>query len=364
MRRKGEYRVRERRTRPPRGRRFAETPCSTARSDDRRKTLQVTPGWRRASAVSAICLALAACAAPRPTSTQPAPGPAPTTGRRVQFEIDYAVRVGRNTDRIVLTTLLPRTRPGRQFVHRVTADPTPDRIWDEQNNRYAEFRFTRPRADFHVRIRCDLTIQRSDLRTARARQLAPEEQPNLRRYLAQERFVEVDDFRIRNLAHQLAAESGSETETVRRLHAGVLRELTVDNYRPQDVGARRTLDLGTGDCTDYMDLFVALCRARGIPARGVEGYTLPFSSVPQHDWAEVWLATHGWTTFDPFRAEWNGEGFERLENAYIWLSTVRNDRVLDGHHYYGYRFWGDPVRVTRSFRAVPRARPVLAPPHP
>ena len=36
--------------------------------------------------------------------------------------------------------------------------------------------------------------------------------------------------------------------------------------------ARHALETHAGDCTEYMALFVALCRRSGIPARGLGGY--------------------------------------------------------------------------------------------
>ncbi|MBU1378552.1 MAG: transglutaminase-like domain-containing protein [Alphaproteobacteria bacterium] len=51
------------------------------------------------------------------------------------------------------------------------------------------------------------------------------------------------------------------------------------------------------DCRLGAALLVALCRARGLPARLVGGYLL-WQAPSEHYWMEVWLPDQGWTPFD------------------------------------------------------------------
>ncbi len=52
------------------------------------------------------------------------------------------------------------------------------------------------------------------------------------------------------------------------------------------------------DCMIGSSLLVALCRARGIPARVVTGYLLHPANLGPHSWAEVRLAPDLWVPFD------------------------------------------------------------------
>jgi len=59
-----------------------------------------------------------------------------------------------------------------------------------------------------------------------------------------------------------------------------------------------------GKCTDIHSVFVALCRAAGIPAREVFGIRLGKKDVQditswQHCWAEFYLPGYGWVPVDP-----------------------------------------------------------------
>ncbi len=63
------------------------------------------------------------------------------------------------------------------------------------------------------------------------------------------------------------------------------------------------LDNGFSDCLLCSALLVSLCRARGIPARLVNGFSL-FRLCPSgHSWAEIWIDGRGWLPLDVLHRE-------------------------------------------------------------
>jgi tetratricopeptide (TPR) repeat protein len=56
---------------------------------------------------------------------------------------------------------------------------------------------------------------------------------------------------------------------------------------------------GHAECRGYTLLFVALCRAAGIPARPVWGVLFVDNTFKSHNWAEVYIADIGWVPVDP-----------------------------------------------------------------
>jgi len=64
-----------------------------------------------------------------------------------------------------------------------------------------------------------------------------------------------------------------------------------------------TLDNCLYDCRVGSALVVALCRARGIPARLVSGYTINPVLPTMHTWIEVWFDDNGWLPFDLYSME-------------------------------------------------------------
>jgi transglutaminase-like putative cysteine protease len=67
---------------------------------------------------------------------------------------------------------------------------------------------------------------------------------------------------------------------------------------PSDLSAAALARDGAGDCGAFSALFVALCRAAGVPARVVLGAWDSVTMAP-HAWAEFHVAGHGWIGSDP-----------------------------------------------------------------
>jgi len=60
------------------------------------------------------------------------------------------------------------------------------------------------------------------------------------------------------------------------------------------------------DCRTGSALIVALCRAAGIPARMINGYTLHPAAPTTHSWVEVWMGDAGWRPFDTYAIDLAG----------------------------------------------------------
>jgi transglutaminase-like putative cysteine protease len=104
--------------------------------------------------------------------------------------------------------------------------------------------------------------------------------------LCDEAGIQVSAPEVREAARKL---EGPVTEAVARFVAERIRPT---GYRREARGALWALQHGEGDCTERASLAVALCRARGVPARMVSGYVvrgdgaLPVQGW--HDWAEAY----------------------------------------------------------------------------
>lgn len=98
-------------------------------------------------------------------------------------------------------------------------------------------------------------------------------------YLAVSPGIEVTHTKIQSLSRQLLGGEGTAWEKVERVYDWV-RE-NVKYQEGQFKGALAALTDKTGDCEDMTALFIAICRAGGIPARTVW--------VPNHAYAEFYL---------------------------------------------------------------------------
>jgi transglutaminase-like putative cysteine protease len=119
-----------------------------------------------------------------------------------------------------------------------------------------------------------------------------------RLYTKAEPYVESDDPQILALADRVG---GNETNPY--LLARKFYDYVVANtrYQPVDglIGAKALLDNGVGECGDYSALFIALARAKKIPARSVVGFWAISGIDQMHVWAEFYLEGVGWIPADP-----------------------------------------------------------------
>ncbi|MEX0586175.1 MAG: transglutaminase domain-containing protein [Pirellulales bacterium] len=90
---------------------------------------------------------------------------------------------------------------------------------------------------------------------------------SLRVYLAPSPMIESTDKRIKQLAKDLLADKETDWQKVEALYDGVRSKVTYKNGPLK--GALKALKDGTGDCEEMTSLFIAVCRASGIPARTV-----------------------------------------------------------------------------------------------
>lgn len=142
-----------------------------------------------------------------------------------------------------------------------------------------------------------LTLRRSAWKAGDLRP-GPYEGEAFAEFLAPTPFIQSGDPRIKALAEEIV---GDETDPFKRV--GKLVEWV---YRNVDKGyvaaipnALEVLQTRRGDCTEHTVLFVALCRAIGIPAQELGGvaYINGFNGFAYHAWARVYIGT--WIEVDP-----------------------------------------------------------------
>ena len=274
-------------------------------------------------------------------------------GATVELEVYYDFSILKETRRISFMVPLPQDEPHRQNILNIAYNPKPSRIIENNGSRYAEFVFNCPDEYVKTSIRVKAELFRYDLITAmknRSRVLREEE--NLEEFLKPERFIEKDHDRIQEIVEGI--EGRTQVDVVLQIYNYVIDHMKYKNPSRRSRGAISALLRGQGDCTEYADLFVALCRAKDIPARVVNGYTVRFDSEsPKHNWAEVYLQEYGWVPFDPSAGDVRhpiirGRAFSRMKPGYLYLSHHRHDDILRGHNFGAYLFWGDKPRFKES----------------
>jgi transglutaminase-like putative cysteine protease len=102
-------------------------------------------------------------------------------------------------------------------------------------------------------------------------------------------------------AREVVGDADTLREAARRLVRFVYSTLQKQSPTVADATALEILRDLKGDCSEHCVLFVALCRAAGIPARRCSGYTCLGTMWGAHAFAEIWVGA--WIGADPTTGE-------------------------------------------------------------
>ncbi len=250
----------------------------------------------------------------------------------VSLEIYYNYQVEGEVNRILSTFFLPKNLPNKQRVINIDYSITPNKIFESGDNQYIEFIFDKPKENFVLKIQMDVELYRYDLEMAQYNELSNNSISD-DKYLRNELFLRRKNKLIQAIADTISG--NTQLETVHNIYDFVTDHLEYNDDIRENLGSIKALKKGYGDCTEYADLFVTLCRAKEIPARVVAGCVAELSLNSNHHWAEVFLEGAGWIPFDPTYGDSQASTFEKMPNKYIYYSNNRTDRVLfsgNGRH--------------------------------
>jgi len=119
-------------------------------------------------------------------------------------------------------------------------------------------------------------------------------------YCSLQKYWEIDDDAIQEMSEKIAERTGDDESYARLAYDYVRESLKLKTLLEERKGAARAVREKEGDCDEHADLFIALLRTVGIPARRVVGhYYRGGTSEPEpHAWSEVFLERRGWVPVD------------------------------------------------------------------
>ncbi len=161
-------------------------------------------------------------------------------------------------------------------------------------------------------------------------------------WLISEKWVESEDPLI--VRKMKGLKKDDRQSTVRAIFNFVSGHISYSGYLRNERGARYALVHRKGDCTEYADLFTALCRAAGIPAQRVGGYICHqtnnrLTGNGYHNWSQV-LMDRKWYLSDPQNRIFNAK-----QSDYIVMKIIgaHKDRSIPEFH--RFKVIGDGIAV-------------------
>jgi transglutaminase superfamily protein len=245
---------------------------------------------------------------------------------RMTYTIGHA-DAGRRA--VEFVTRIPASIAGRLAVVNARFDPEPSGIYEASGGRYAVYHWSAGVRD--AEIRQEFEIEVSDvagLRRERS-EFNLETGTTTEAWLSSEEHIEVEDEAVAALAKTLRRIDR------RRTLAAIADEVTSRLQPASRRGARGAAHLLAhrvpASRIGYCDLFVALARAAGIPARAVEGFATEAGEDHYH-WVEVYMPRRGWRIIDPWAIEAGEADLDRLRGLRVPLAFRTQDPHLGGYH--------------------------------
>ncbi len=199
--------------------------------------------------------------------------------------IRYSFTIQNNGNQLVKNGLFRTWAPVKdtttQHCENINASMPFQTVSDALGNQMLEFMLTNipPHGTKIITITADLKVSLENNLL---------ENDNSQIFLRPEPYIESDQLDLIHKANSLKKDDTLATASA--IHDWVAGYIEYNGYIKQDRGALYALNKKKGDCTEYMYLFVALCRALEIPARGFSGYICKENSILKpagfHNWAE------------------------------------------------------------------------------
>jgi len=150
-----------------------------------------------------------------------------------------------------------------------------------------------------------------------------------KKYLVDGTRYRLDDPVLRAAVREAIGDEKHPYWIARKAFNWVIDHLEYEMVGGWDVPAT-LIERGTGSCSEYAFLYIAMCRVAGLPARYEAGTALrgDDASVDEafHRWVEVYLPNYGWVPVDPSRGdkEWPADQAESIGNVLnrLFVTTI------------------------------------------
>jgi len=268
----------------------------------------------------------------------------------LEYYIHVQVPKSPETSQLRYRLVIPTNIEKRQAV-KIEYTVPPTKVFDDKGTRYAEWQIADLKKATEIGVTIKTFLYQADMSSLRktGARLSAEE---LKKYTSPEKWVESDHAEIGAALGKIRSHK-SEKVMVERILNYVTKTMKYSGYNSNDMGAVASLTKKQGDCNEYTDLFVALCRARGIPARSIAGVSANWKAndTPKHSRAEVFLVNYGWVPIDPLWSDIDIASFRKTP-SFLQMSTKRVDPVLGNFYYWGCTYVGDDIQVKTTIKLL------------
>ncbi|MBN1591053.1 MAG: hypothetical protein JW888_16185 [Pirellulales bacterium] len=202
---------------------------------------------------------------------------------------------------------IPKNLPGQQLLSppKFTPEPT-DVVTDQWGQKSVHYHFRDVAAGKMVAAKMNAEVELFTVRyflfPEKIGALADVPKEVKDRYLQDGSKFWVSDPFVQRTARQIVGNETNCYRIARKILDYVTGKIKYDLDGVWDI-APTVLKRGSGSCSEYSFVYIALCRAAGLPARYVGSVVLRYDDASTdkvyHRWPEVYLPNYGWVPIDP-----------------------------------------------------------------
>lgn len=231
-----------------------------------------------------------------PQLTQPTIGENIPSFERFQYKIAYEIDIQGTITDLIFKIPVPMSESEKQYILNNKINIKPTKTYFDGATMFAEFNFPELSTQkLTIAHEGTTNVRTYDLKTAKLINKNLNSNENLNKYLIEEENIEINDPIVKSYASKITGET--REEIVQNIYEFAQKHMTYKHIQGVS-GAKRALRERVGECSEYSAIMIALCRAKGIPARLVIGHIAREQNT-KHNWVEVYFDEYGWVTFDP-----------------------------------------------------------------
>ena len=229
---------------------------------------------------------------------------------------------------------VPENLPNQELLSEIEYSPEPAGfLTDKWGQKVAHYRFENLEATQFVtvgmKVRAKLFNVRYYIFPEKTGELKDIPKDITERFLADDTKYSVNDPFIQQSTKQAVGDETNPYWIARKIFNHVIDHIEYERVGWWNI-APTVLKRGTGSCSEYTFVYIAMCRAAGLPARYVGCLAIrgDDASVDEvfHRWVEVYLPNYGWIPIDPeggdYPEPWRqANAIGNLRNRYLITTT-------------------------------------------
>ncbi len=257
----------------------------------------------------------------------------------VNFKLKYQVK-----NNSILPSIkeiaLPSDIKEYQSVSYERIEPQPRKIKMDGDNNVIAFYILGPKKQIEIEVIGTSRLYGKQINPDFGRDFSGISPDLVKKYTTPQKYWETESPLVQEVATEIKDKNLNVSKNAQKIYNFINNNLTYDfeaieKGLTERKGAEVVLQKeGSWACMEFTDLFIALARAMGIPAREINGYAFTFDDNDKpisinlnsgdylHSWAEFYDPFYGWVQVDPTWGATSGiDYFTKLDTSHFAFVT-------------------------------------------